>query len=74
MPRKKKRANDTAQEYEELMQQIGLNQLETGKLLEFSGRTSRRYKRGEVQVPASTLKLMRLIARGVLSKRQVADA
>jgi hypothetical protein len=74
MPRKKKMNSDTAREYQELMDKLGLNQEQTCELLEFAPRTSRRYKRGEVEVPAPTLKLMRLMARGVVSKRQVADA
>ena len=65
---------ERAREYEELMEQIGLNQLETGRLFEFAGRTSRRYKRGEGKVPLTALILMRLMARGVLTKRQVIRA
>jgi hypothetical protein len=63
-----------AREYEALMEQIGLNQLETGKLFEFAGRTSRRYKRGEGKVPLTALILMRLMAKGVITKRQVIRA
>src|SRR5262245_43359479 len=65
---------EEAREYELLMERIGLNQLETGRLFEFAGRTSRRYKRGEAKVPLPTLILMRLMARGVISKRQVMRA
>jgi hypothetical protein len=63
-----------AREYEELMGTLGLNQLECGEMFEFAGRTSRRYKRGEGKVPLATLKLMRLMARGILTKRQVMRA
>src|SRR4051794_18042232 len=63
-----------AREYGELMQKLGLNQLECSELFEFADRTSRRYKRGEGKVPLPALKLMRLMARGVLTKRQVASA
>jgi hypothetical protein len=74
MPRKKKVNSDTAREYQELMEQLGLNQEQTSELLDFAPRTSRRYKSGEVEVPAPTLKLMRLMARGVITKKQVAAA
>jgi len=63
-----------AKEYQELMQQLGLNQLETGKLLGYAGRTSRRYKRGEGKTPLAVVKLMRLMASGALSKQQVMQA
>ena len=72
--RKRKPYAARAREYEDLMSQLGLNQLETGRMFEYAGRTSRRYKRGEGKVPISTLKLMRLMARGVLTKRQVIQA
>jgi hypothetical protein len=65
---------ERAREYQELMEQLGLNPLECGKMFDYAGRTSRRYKRGEGKVPLSTLKLMRLIARGKLSKRAVMEA
>jgi hypothetical protein len=85
MPRKKNVMNgrkqrivrpyaDRAREYEELMEQIGLNQTETGRLLDFAGRTSRRYKRGEGKVPLSALIILRLMASGKLTKRQVLRA
>ena len=61
-----------AREYEDLMEQIGLNQLETGELFDFAGRTSRRYKRGEGKVPLTALILMRMLAAGVITKKQVA--
>ena len=41
-----------------LMEQLGLNQMESGELFDFAGRTSRRYKRGEGKVPLSALKLL----------------
>jgi hypothetical protein len=81
MPRKKNGSSasrrtypETAQEYESLMEQLGLNQAQTARMFDFSSRTSRRYKSGEVEVPPSTLKLMRMMARGMISKRQVKRA
>lgn len=65
---------DRAREYQELMQQVGLNQLETGALFEYAGRTSRRYKRGEGKVPITALILLRLMASGKVTKRQVMKA
>lgn len=65
---------DRAREYQELMAQVGLNQLETGKLFEYAGRTSRRYKRGEGKVPLTALILLRLMASGKVTKRQVLRA
>ncbi len=65
---------DYGREYHELMTQVGLNQLECGEIFGYAGRTSRRYKRGEGKVPLSALKLLRLIARGKLTKRQVIEA
>lgn len=65
---------DLAREYQELMDSLGLNQLECGQMFDYAGRTARRYKRGEGKVPLSTLKLMRLMARGILTKRQVMQA
>lgn len=65
---------DRAREYRELMEQLGLNQLETGRMFEYAGRTSRRYKRGEGKVPLTALILMRLMASGKLTKRQVMRA
>ena len=56
-----KKTHETAREYEYLMHKLGLNQTETAKMFDFSSRTSRRYKRGEVKVPPSTLKLMRMM-------------
>ncbi len=63
-----------AREYEELMEKLGLNQKECGELFDFAGRTSRRYKRGDGKVPIAALKLLRLMARGTLTKRQVLRA
>jgi hypothetical protein len=63
-----------AREYQTLMQQIGLNQTETGELFEYAGRTSRRYKRGEGKVPLSALIIMRLMAAGEITKQQVMKA
>jgi hypothetical protein len=60
-----------AREYQDLMERIGLNQTETGKIFEYASRTSRRYKRGEGKVPLSTMILLRLMAKGVITKRQV---
>jgi hypothetical protein len=65
---------ERGREYNELLQLVGLNQLECGRIFEYAGRTSRRYKKGEGKVPLSTLKLLRLMARGKLSKRQVIEA
>lgn len=65
---------DRAREYQELMEQLGLNQLETGRMFEYAGRTSRRYKRGEGKVPMTALILMRLMASGKLTKKQVMRA
>jgi hypothetical protein len=64
----------TARKYQELMQQLELNQRETAMMLGFAHRTSRRYKRGEGKVPLSALILMRLMADGVVTKRQVMRA
>ena len=61
-------------EYQELIEQIGLNQLETGKLFEYAGRTSRRYRRGEGKVPVTALILLRLMASGKVTKEQVLRA
>lgn len=69
-----KRPYTTAQEYGSLIEQLGLSQTQIAQMLKFSARTSRRYKSGEVEVPASTLKLMRMMARGTVSKRQVKQA
>jgi hypothetical protein len=63
-----------AREYQKLMEQLGLNQLETGRMFEYSGRASRRYKRGDGKVPMTALILMRLMASGDLTKRQVMQA
>lgn len=64
----------TARKYQALMQQLELNQRETATMLGFAHRTSRRYKRGEGKVPLSALILMRLMADGVVTKRQVMRA
>lgn len=69
-----KRYLETAREYEELRERLGMTQLETGQLFGFAGRTARRYKRGEGEVPLSALKLMRLMASGVVSKGQIKSA
>lgn len=63
-----------ANSYQELMDKIGLNQKEAAAMLGFAYRTSRRYKRGEGKLPLSALILMRLMARGVVTKRQVMRA
>jgi len=63
-----------AREYEELMDQLDLKQSELLDLFGYAGRTSRRYKKGDGKLPLSTLKLMRLMAKGVLTKRQVMRA
>lgn len=64
----------SAREYDKLLHKLELNQLETGRMLGFAGRTSRRYKRGEGAVPLSAIKLLRLMARGILTKQQVMQA
>jgi transcriptional regulator with XRE-family HTH domain len=74
MPRKRNSRKQTAAEFEQLREQLGFQQLEIAELFGFSSRTSRRYKSGEVVVPLSTLILMRLMARGVVTKRQVTEA
>lgn len=61
-------------EFQALIEEIGLTQKEAGRMFGFASRTSRRYKRGEGKVPISAVKLMRLMARGVITKRQVALA
>lgn len=63
-----------ARSYEELLDRLGLNQKEASALFGFAHRTSRRYKRGEGKLPQSALILMRLMARGVVTKRQVMRA
>jgi hypothetical protein len=60
-----------AREYEALLEQLGLDQKECNELFDFAGRTSRRYKRGDGKVPITALKLLRLMASGKVTKRQV---
>jgi hypothetical protein len=84
MPRKKTAANGSkrirkpyakrAREYQKLMDQLGLNQLECGRLFDYSGRTSRRFKRGDAKVPLMALMLLRLMADGALTKQQIIEA
>jgi len=48
-------------EYERLLAALGLNQSSGARFLGISSRTSRRYAAGEVEVPASAVKLLRLM-------------
>jgi hypothetical protein len=56
------------------MHQLKLDQDECDVLFGFKGRSSRRYKSGDGKVPLSALKLLRLMARGALTKQQVIRA
>jgi hypothetical protein len=48
-------------EYERLLAALGLNQSSGARFLGVSDRTSRRYVAGEAEVPASSVKLLRLM-------------
>jgi DNA-binding transcriptional regulator YiaG len=48
-------------EYERLLAALGLNQSSGARFLGVSDRTSRRYVAGEAEVPASAVKLLRLM-------------
>jgi hypothetical protein len=60
-----------AREYDELMRKLGLSEEECCELFGFRPRTSRRYRSGDGQMPVPTLVLIRLMARGVLTKEQL---
>lgn len=63
-----------AREYETLLDKLALNEDDCFALFDYAPRTSRRYRRGDGRVPAPILKLLRLMARGVLTKQQVLRA
>ncbi len=69
-----KRRPQPINEYEVLRQRLGLEDEDCTELFGHAGRTARRYRYGEGEPPLSTIKLMRLMAAGVLTKRQVAQA
>jgi len=48
-------------EYERLLAALGLNQSSGARFLGISDRTSRRYVAGEAEVPAASVKLLRLM-------------
>jgi hypothetical protein len=61
-------------EYEVLRQKLGLEDEDCTELFGHAGRTARRYRYGEGTPPLGTMKLLRLMSRGVLTKEQVAKA
>jgi methyl coenzyme M reductase gamma subunit len=61
-------------EYEVLRQRLELADEDCTRLFGHAGRTARRYRYGEGEPPLSTIKLMRLMAAGVLTRRQVDQA
>src|SRR3954468_11172908 len=63
-----------AYEFDNMVGKLGYTQDEVGELLEFAGRTSRRYKRGEGKVPLSTLILMKFLVKGVVDEKAVRRA
>jgi hypothetical protein len=69
-----KRRPQAVNEYEELMHMLGLNDEDCTRLFGHAGRTARRYRSGEGAAPLATLKLMRLMAAGKLTRREVDQA
>jgi hypothetical protein len=69
-----KRRPQPVNEYEELMQRLGFDDDDCMSLFGHAGRTARRYRYGEGVPPLATIKLLRLMLRGVLTKKQVAEA
>jgi hypothetical protein len=69
-----KRRPQPVNEYEELRQRLGLDDEECCELFGHAGRTARRYRSGEGMAPLATLKLMRLMAAGKLTRREVDQA
>lgn len=63
-----------AREYDTLLEKLEIDEADCEALFDFAPRTSRRYRRGDGKLPLSVLKLLRLMARGKLTKRQVANA
>jgi hypothetical protein len=69
-----KRKPQPVNEYEELRHRLGLDDDDCTQLFGYAGRTARRYRSGEGQAPLATLKLMRLMIAGKLTRREVDQA
>lgn len=69
-----KRYGRQAREYRKLLDDIGWTQSKAARTLNFAPRSSRRYARGEAEMPGSALMLLRLLARGDLSEQQIREA